>query len=200
MRTLVMAVTASLTLFSQAALAQTASSSQSTAATLSTTGPGRPSSAGALAGAWRSEPFELSLTSDFDKSVWGPNAKSVRTVTLQVGASGDATLTVTRKVVDARGRTVAASTSVEEAQIRIGMPADGVDTRIDYGVTVIKAERRYPDDPNYRWTIDGLQVKVTSFTDRADTLEVRFDPPDGKGSFWETVRRAGRTTPKRTPG
>jgi hypothetical protein len=121
-------------------------------------------------------------------------------VTLQVGASGDATLTVTRKVVDARGRTVAASTSVEEAQIRIGMPADGVDTRIDYSVTVLKAERRYPDDPHSRWTIDGLQVTVTGFTDRADTLEVRFDPPDGKGSFWETVRRAGRTAPKRTSG
>ena len=65
---------------------------------------------------------------------------------------------------------------------------------------MLKAERRYPDEPNDRWTIDGLLITVTGFEDRADTLEVRFDPPDGKGSFWETVRRTGRTAPKRTSG
>jgi hypothetical protein len=130
--------------------------------------------------------------------VWGPNAKSVRIVALQVQASGEATLSVTRKVADARGRTVAASTSVEEAQIRIGMPKEAMATRVEYDVTVLKAERRYPDDPSYRWTIDGLKVQVSGFTDRADSLEVRFDPPDGKDSFWETLRRAGRAAPKRS--
>jgi hypothetical protein len=198
MRTLVMAVTASLIFFSQAALAQTGSSPRSTAATLSRSAPGHPPSSGTLAGMWRSAPFELSLTSDFHKSVWGPNAKSVRTVVLQVQPSGEATLTVNKRVVDARGRTVAASTSVEEAQIRIGMPKEGIATRVEYDVAVVKAERRYPDDPSYRWTIDGLQVELTGFTDLADSLEVRFDPPDGNDSFWETLRRAGRSAPQRS--
>ena len=196
MRTLVMAVTASLILTAPM-LAQTTSSTHPAASAGSSPSPGRPSGPATLAGTWRSEPFELSLNSDFDKSVWGANAKSIRTVSLQVGASGEATLNVTRKVVDARGRTVAASTSVEEAQIRIGMPRDGVATRVDYDVTVLKAERRYPDDPSYHWTIDGLQVKVTGFTDSGDAMEVRFDPPDGKGSFWETVRRAGAASPRK---
>ena len=199
MRTLVMAVTASLILTAPM-LAQTASSTHPAASAGSSTSPGRPSGPATLAGTWRSEPFELSLNSDFDKSVWGANAKSIRTVSLQVGASGEATLNVTRKVVDARGRTVAASTSVEEAQIRIGMPRDGVATRVEYDVTVLKAERRYPDDPSYHWTIDGLQVKVTGFTDSSDTMEVRFDPPDGNGSFWETLHFAGRAAAKRPPG
>jgi len=205
MRTLVMAATASLTLCAPAALAQTASSPQSTAATRSNTVPGRPSSAGALAGTWKSEPFELKLTSDFDKSVWGANATSVRTVALVVSASGEASLTVTRKVVDARGRTVSGSTSIEEAQIRIGMPRAATDVRIEYDVTVLKAERRYPDDPNYRWTIDGLRVTVTGFENRDDgaggsTIEVRLDPADGQGSFWDTLRRPARAAPKRTAG
>lgn len=200
MRTLVMAVTASLTLSVPAALAQTASPPTSAASAVSNTASGRSPGPATLVGTWTSEPFELALSSDFDRSVWGANATSVRTVALQVGASGDATLTVTRKVVDARKRTVPASTSVEEAQIRIGSPRDATDVRIEYDVTVLKAERRYPDEPNDRWTIDGLQITVTGFEDRADTLEVRFDPPDGKGSFWETVRRTGRTAPKRTSG
>jgi hypothetical protein len=200
MRTLVMAVTASLTLSVPAALAQTASPATAAASAASNTASGRSPGPATLVGTWTSAPFELALSSDFDRSVWGANATSVRTVALQVGASGDATLTVTRKVVDARKRTVAASTSVEEAQIRIGSPRDATDVRIEYDVTVLKAERRYPDEPSDRWTIDGLLITVTGFEDRADTLEVRFDPPDGKGSFWETVRRTSRTAPKRTSG
>ena len=197
MRTLVMALVASFTLSAPAA-AQTASPPRPAASAGSNTSPGRPAGPATLAGTWRSEPFELSLTSAFDKSVWGANATSVRTVALVVGASGDATLTVTRRVVNARGQTVSGSLSVEEAQIRIGAPGNAADVRIEYHVAVLEAERRYPDDKDYRWTIDGLQVKVTGFEDRGDVLEVRVDPPDGQGSFWETLRRAGRGAPRRT--
>ena len=69
--------------------------------------PGMASASNAdLAGRWRSAPEEISLTTEFDESVWGKNAKSVRTVEMSVRSTGEATLTVTRKVVDARGRTV----------------------------------------------------------------------------------------------
>ena len=60
-----------------------------------------------LNGTWKSTPDEMRLTSAFDESVWGKNAKSIRTVEMTVRQGGEATLTVTRKVVDARGRTVA---------------------------------------------------------------------------------------------
>src|SRR5678809_239969 len=52
-----------------------------------------------LVGNWVSTPDRISLTTAFDESVWGKNATSVRTVTLNVLASGKATLTVTRKVL-----------------------------------------------------------------------------------------------------
>ena len=100
-----------------------------------------------LAGTWRSAPEELSLTTDFDESVWGKNAKSVRTVEMAVRANGEATLTVTRKVVDARGRTVKGSTSIEEARLVLGSARPTVADRSELAVDVTSAERRYPDDP-----------------------------------------------------
>jgi hypothetical protein len=152
-----------------------------------------PASTSDLTGAWRSAPEETSLTTDFDVSVWGKNAKAVRTVELTVGAAGEATLTVTRKVVDARGRTVKGSTSVEQAQIVIGEAERSAATRSDLAVTVKNAERKYPDDPGSTWSLDGLKVGVATFSDTPGTIEVRFDTPEGRGSFWETLSR-GRGT------
>ncbi len=145
-----------------------------------------------LAGTWRSAPDEISLTSAFDESVWGKNARSVRTVEMSVRPTGEATLTVTRKVVDARGRTVKGSTSIEEAQLVLGGARPGVADRSELEVDVKSAERRYPDDADSRWPLDGLRVGVTTFADEPGTLEIRFDTPEGRGSFWETVRRGTR--------
>ncbi len=152
----------------------------------------------ALTGTWKSAADEMRLTSDFDKSVWGENATSVRTVELAVRASGDATLTVTKKVTDAKGRTVPASTWVEEAQLKIGGSSPGVGPRVEHEVTVVSAVRLFPDDKDYRWNIDGLRVKVVTFSDGDGALEVRYDTPDGRGSFWETLRRERASAPKRT--
>ncbi len=151
-----------------------------------------------LAGTWRSAPEELSLTTDFDESVWGKNAKSVRTVEMAVRANGEATLTVTRKVVDARGRTVKGSTSIEEARLVLGNARPVVADRSELAVDVTSAERRYPDDPGSRWPLDGLRVGVAAFGDDPGTLEIRVDTPEGRGSFWEKVRR-GTGKPSSTP-
>ena len=62
-----------------------------------------------LVGTWKSDPDEMKLTTDFDKSVWGVNATSVRTLELTVGPSGEGTLRLTKKVVDGKGRVVPAS-------------------------------------------------------------------------------------------
>ena len=142
------------------------------------------------AGTWTSAPDEVRLTSDLDVSVWGKNAKSVRTVQLSVRPDGDATLTVTRKVVDAQGKTVAGSVTVESATIQIGDASPAVETREEHKVTVQKAERRMPDDPKLTWPLEGLRVGVATFTGRANEIEVRFDPSDGRGSFWAMLRRA----------
>ena len=148
----------------------------------------RPESA--LIGTWKSAPDELKLTTDFYKSVWGANATSIRTVELVVRSQTEATLRVVKKVVNAKRQTVPASTWIEEAEIQLGAAAPAVADRIEHQVTVTKAVRLFPDDPNYKWPLDGLKVKVVTFTDRdPNTLEVRYDTPDGRGSFWETLRR-----------
>jgi hypothetical protein len=147
-----------------------------------------------LVGTWRAVPEELPLATEFDESVWGKNAKSVRTVDLAVRAGGDATLTVTRKVVDAKGHTVKGSTSVEEATIRIDTTTPAAprpDTgRTELPVTVTSAERRYPDDPGAKWPIEGLKVMVVRLAEPPGAIEIRFDTPEGKGSFWETLRKS----------
>ena len=155
----------------------------------------RPESA--LIGTWKSVPDELKLTTDFDKSVWGANATSIRTVELVVRTPTEATLRVVKKVVNAKRQTVPASTWIEEAELQLGAAAPGVADRIEHQVTVTKAVRLFPDDPNYKWPIDGLKVKVVTFTDRdPNMLEVRYDTPDGRGSFWETLKRAAASNPK----
>ena len=160
------------------------------------TSPAAPS----LTGTWRSAPDEMKLTTDFDKSVWGPNATSVRTVELVIRSNTDATLRVVKKVVDAKGRTVPASTWIEEAQLQIGEATPGVADRIEHQVTVKSAVRLFPDDPDYKWAMDGLRVKLVTFTARdGNSMEVRYDTPEGRGSFWETLTRARGTTAPR-PG
>lgn len=152
----------------------------------------------ALSGMWSSAPEETPLSSSFDESVWGKNAKAIRTVQMAVQTTGDATLTVTRKVVDARGRTVPGSTSIEHAKLTLGSVQSSTDVRSELAVTVKEAERRYPDDPAAAWTLEGLRVEVATFTDRPGVIEVRVDFPEGRGSFWETLRLANRR-PSTTP-
>jgi hypothetical protein len=144
-----------------------------------------------LTGKWRATPEEMPLTSAFDESVWGKNARSVRTVELAVQPTGDATLVVTRKVLDGRGREVKAATSIEQAELSIGVVQHTIDVRSELAVTVKRAERRYPDDPASTWALDGLRVTLATFADDPSRIEVRVDTPEGRGSFWETLRRGG---------
>jgi len=146
----------------------------------------------ALVGTWKSAPDETPLSTDFDQSVWGKHARSVRIVELHVDASGHGTLTVTKKVVDARGRTVATSASVEQAALLVGGSHRAASTRIEHEVKVVSAVRTYPDDPSSKWDLMGLRVEIATFADGdGNTLEVRVEPPGGTGSFWETLRRSG---------
>jgi hypothetical protein len=149
----------------------------------------KPPVATSLVGTWKARTERLPLTGDFNERVWGKNAASVRDVTLVVKAGGDATLTVARKVVDARGRTVPGSASLEEANVTNGDGKPGYATRVTHDVRVVKSERRYPDNPADRWPLD-LTVNVVSFTDSRNTIEVRFEPADGQGAFSENLTKA----------
>jgi hypothetical protein len=143
-----------------------------------------------LVGTWRATPDRISLSTAFDESVWGKNATSVREVELNVLPSGQGTLKVVRKVLNARGVAVAGSTSIEQATLTLGGPRDPVASRVEYETMVVNAERRYPDTPNSKWNLEGLRVTVSTLQGEENkSLEIRFDTPEGRGSFWETLRR-----------
>jgi hypothetical protein len=145
-----------------------------------------------LTGTWRSAVDETRLSTPFDESVWGKDAKSTRVVEMTIKSADEATLTVTRKILDARGREISAATSIEYAEVSIGAVRHVFDVRSDLAVTVKNAERRYPADPAGTWQLDGLRVTVSTFSDDPSRIEVRVDTPEGRGSFWETLRRVTR--------
>jgi hypothetical protein len=152
----------------------------------------------ALAGTWLSPTDETPLNAPHQIAIWGENAKEVRRVQMVIKPSGDAVLTVDRRVIDARGRAVSGTTSIEHVDLRLGSPGAATGPRVDLPVTLERAERRYPGDPAGTWTIEGLRVTVTSFPDDPSRLEVRLDFPDGRGSFWEELRRPAQR-PSRAP-
>lgn len=193
MRTILSLFAALLLLHAPFASAQSAPSAPpaSAAGSEEAASPDRRAAPRHLVGDWKSSTDRVRLATAFDVSVWGENAHSVRDVELNVPATGPATLTVRRKVVDAKGATVPGSASIEQAQIVIGDPQPAQASRIDHPVTVLSAERRYPDTPDATWSLDGLAVRLTTFEDEEGTVEVRFDTPEGRGSFWETLRKAG---------
>jgi len=147
-----------------------------------------------LVGTWKAATERLPLTGEFNEKVWGKNATSVRDVSLVIKAGGNATLTVSRKVLDARGRVVPGSPSIEEAEITIGDATPGFATRLEHDVRVVKGERRYPDNGSDRWPLDQLVVPIVTFSDDLNAVEVRFEPADGQGSFSELLTRGAART------
>lgn len=173
-------------------LSAAVASAQSTAPTTRPNDESQPATAfnPALIGTWRSVPEPMKLTDEFEKSIWGAEASSLRTTELVVRQSGEATLKVTKSMVDPKGRALPASIWVEESQLQIGAPQDGVATRVEHEATVVSAVRLFPDDKEYRWPIEGLRIKVVTFRDGdGSAIELRYDTPEGRGSFWETLRR-----------
>jgi len=142
-----------------------------------------------LAGRWRSSAFELSLTSDLHRSVYGPNARSVRVVEMTIRPSGEGVLTVTSSVRNAAGRVLAGTRQIEEVRFTIGdveRPA-GMPPR--YATRIVHAERRYPDDAALGFELNGAKVFLFTPKGKPGSVEVRFEPPEGTGSFWETLRK-----------
>lgn len=140
-------------------------------------------------GAWAAAPSEVRLVSDLDLSVWGPNASSIRKVEVVIQPSGEGSIKVTRSVVDGRGRTKPYSVSVEQAQLVVRMPEQSDANRIEATVEVRNGERTYPDTPKDRWKLDGLMIGLVATDPKNQELNLRFDMPDGRGSFGETLMR-----------
>jgi hypothetical protein len=152
-----------------------------------------------FAGQWTAPRSEVRLNTDFDVSVWGANATSVRRVQLTLSPKGEGTIKVTRSVVDGHGRTIKASVSVEQADLQLRLP-DGIDpARIEPIVEVCNPQRTYPDSPKDNWPLTGLAVKIFATDLEHERLNLRFDLPDGNGSFGETLVRAGSHAAPKVP-
>lgn len=152
---------------------------------------------GWLAGRWTAPPFEVALSSDFHRSVYGPNARSVRQVTLTIRPSGDGTLTVTNSVRERSGKTVPGTRQIEEVTFTIGDLRREPGHQPRYTSHIVKAERRYPDDPQSTFPLDGAKLELFVPEGKTGALDVRFDTPEGRGSFWETLRPAVRPTARK---
>jgi hypothetical protein len=148
-----------------------------------------------LAGRWTSAPFELTLTSDFHRSVYGPGARSTRMVTLTIQPSGEGVFTVRSSVRDRKGAVVAGTQEIEEARFTVGDLVEETGRQPHYSTRITHAERRFADDPASTFARDGVKLALYVKEGAPGSIEVRFDTPEGTGSFWETVKKtAARTT------
>jgi hypothetical protein len=144
-----------------------------------------------LAGRWQSAPFELPLTSDFHVSVYGSGARSVRTVTMTIQPSGDGVFRVISRVLDRRGRVVPGTQDNQEVAFTVGDLAEEPGRQPHYTSRIVRAERRFAGDAAAAVPREGVKLAIYVLK-AAGTLEVRFETPEGTGSFWETLRRAAR--------
>jgi len=144
----------------------------------------------AIVGNWRSAPFELELVSDLHKSVYGPNAKSVRVVDLVIRPSGEGTFKVTNLVRSRRGTVVPGTQSVEELTFTLGPRETAPGERTRILTKVARAERRYLDEPAGTFPLEGASLEVYLPSEPKGPVEVRYDTPEGTGSFWESLRPA----------
>ena len=153
----------------------------------------------ALAGHWRSSAFEIALTSDLHRSIYGPGARSVRQVEMTLQASGDGVFTTTSSVRDRSGRVVAGTQQIEEVKFVVGELQRPAGQQPRYASGIAHAERRFADDPKSAFPLEGVKLWLYPAESAKGTLEVRYEPPEGTGSFWETLRRmppgARRTGP-----
>jgi len=138
-----------------------------------------------LAGTWKAPDERTPKSSDLDTQVFGAGAAEVRTVTLVISPSGDATLQVRRSVVGAKGKVYAPS--VMEVKMRIGEPVVMELGHLRPTVTVTSAEERYLDGDRERWTRDGTRVQLSILDMTSKDLNIQLDTPDGRGAFGATL-------------
>ena len=145
-----------------------------------------------LAGRWAAPPTEVTLSDDFHRSVYGPDARSVRRVTMTILPTGEGTFTVISNVRDRSGKTVPGTREIDEVTFTIADVKRAPGSQPRYTSHIVKAERRYPDDPSSTFPLDGAKLELFVPEAKTGTFDVRFETPEGRGSFWETLRPAVR--------
>ena len=150
-----------------------------------------------FAGMWKAPEYKVAANTDLDLQVWGKGASKVRNVTLAMEPGGAGILRIHNSVVDARGRVKPYSASVIEARLQIEAPTVSSDSvRIEPVVKVLSAEERYLDGSKERRTLEGITVTMSMPSADSNRLNIRYDTPQGTGSFGETLEPQGRRAVK----
>ena len=147
-----------------------------------------------LAGTWRAAEDRTPRTTPLDEQVFGHGAVEVRSVTLVISASGEATMQVRRSVVGARGKVFAPS--LVDVKMKIGEPVVAEFGHLRPTVTVTSAEDRYLDGDKETFPRAGLRVTLSLANAASDELNMQFEPADGRDGFGATLTPAssGRRT------
>lgn len=140
-----------------------------------------------LAGIWRAPEYRLKRTGDVGERIFGANAFDVRNVELTLQPSGEGLLKITTEVVDAKGRKWAPT--IIEAKLQVSAPPTPTAGKIEPAVKVTAAEEQYLDETKYRSALNGVRVALVA-DPAAKEIQVRFETPNGTGSFWSTLRPA----------
>jgi hypothetical protein len=140
-----------------------------------------------MVGRWRAQPDRTPLSDD---SAWGARATAVRLTEMRIGETGEGSVTVTRSVVNAAGRTLPGSRTVDTADFVLGAEEQPLGLLPRYTTRIMSAERRLAGPPAVTTTIDMLQVQIyPPDTDAPDSLRLSFSVWDGDGSFSTTLQR-----------
>jgi hypothetical protein len=140
-----------------------------------------------LAGVWRAPEYKMKRTSEVGERVFGANAFDVRTVELTLQPSGEGLLRIGTEVIDAKGRKWAPM--MTEAKLLVGGPqaTASMPGKTELAVKVTGAEEQYLDETKYRSPVNGLRVMMIAAA-AGKEIELRFETPNGAGSFWTTLR------------
>jgi len=155
-----------------------------------------------LSGTWKAPEERVPKNTPLDIQVFGAGAMDVRTVSLVITPSGDATLQVRRSVVGKTGKVFAPS--LMEVKMKIGDPVTMELGHLKPDVRVTSAEERYLDGDRERWTRDGTHMSLSLVDLTSKELNMQLDTPDGRGAFGATLTRSaapsgGRGSPAHRP-
>jgi len=153
-----------------------------------------------LSGTWKAPEERVPKNSPLDVQVFGAGAMDVRTATLTISPSGDATLEVRRSVVGRTGKVFAPS--VMDVKMHIGEPVTMELGHLRPTVDVTSAEERYLDGDREKWPREGTRVSLSLPDMTSKDLNMQLDTPDGRGAFGATLARAaaGATAPSGRTG
>jgi len=151
-----------------------------------------------LSGTWKAPDERIPKNTPLDIQVFGADAVDVRTITLVIAPSGDATLQVRRSVVGKTGKVFAPS--LMEVKMHIGEPITLELGHLKPKVDVTSAEERFLDGAKERFPRDGSTVALDIVDLTSKDLNIQLDTPDGREAFGATLTRAAAAPARPTGG